>query len=232
MTYFEKPDHSYHRVIFEFTDTEMKDAGFYRTSKQLAILEMIRLVRRIAEDRTIKGDKDSPEVVAKAKREVAKLQADMINSWPDEDGTPTPEDEKSKEAYLSETQEIMKRLSRDDHTKPSQVLNIVPDNMELKSIENRLDPDRKYRESHVLPKNDEIEEKSMQDLVNSCHYSERHLGGGSAEPKILFCLQRKKDAWKAKALRLIGFLNSKDEVIKRLLRENKHYRDSMTEGGL
>ena len=45
-------------------------------------------------------------------------------------------------------------------------------------------------------------------------------------------LQRKKDGWKGKALRLIGFLNNKDEVIKRLLRENKHYRNTMTEGGL
>ena len=162
MTYFNNLNHEYNRVIFEFTNEEKKDAGFHRTNKEPSVLEMIRLVQRIAEDRTIKGDYVPPEVVAKAKREVAKLQADMINSWPNEDGTPTPEDKKSKEAYLSEMEETMKQFSREDHAD----------------------------------------------------------------------LQRKKDAWKAKALRLIGFLNDKDKVIRRLLRENKLYRNNMSDRGL
>ena len=84
MTYFKKPDHQYNRVIFEFTDTEMKDAGFHQTSKEPAIMEILWLLHRIAEDRTIKGDYVPPKVVAKAKREVEELQADMINSFRDE----------------------------------------------------------------------------------------------------------------------------------------------------
>lgn len=49
MNYFLKPDHAYHRVIFEFTDKEMKDAGF----KQLSFvpmpskLEILRILQRI-----------------------------------------------------------------------------------------------------------------------------------------------------------------------------------------
>ena len=65
---------------------------------------------------------------------------------------------------------------------------------------------------------------SVRDLVENRKYRD-HVN-------LLDELQRKKDAWKGKALRLIGFLNNKDEVIKRLLRENKHYRNTMTEGGL
>ena len=105
MTYFKKPDYSYHRVIFEFTDNEMKAVGFERMS------------------------------------------------------------------IIPSEQEILKFL-------------------------------------HKI-----IDEKANKN-------------------NELFKLSVKKDLWKAKALRLIGFLNDKDKVIRRLLRENKHYRNTMTEGGL
>ena len=124
MTYFKKPDHAYHRVIFEFTDKEMKNAGFKQLGIMPSSLELLRLLQRIIENDLVK----------------------------------------------------------DPHTERSQVLNIVPDNMELKTIENRLDPNRKYRD----------------------HFN------------ALEDLQRKKDGWKAKALRLIGFLKDKDSENKRL----------------
>ena len=50
MTYFEKPDHSYHRVIFEFTDKEMKDAGFERLSIMPNKLELLQLLKRITDN--------------------------------------------------------------------------------------------------------------------------------------------------------------------------------------
>ena len=124
MTYFNKINHQYNRVIFEFTDKEMKNAGFKQLGIMPSSLELLRLLQRIIENDLVK----------------------------------------------------------DPHTERSQVLNIVPDNMELKTIENHLDPNRKYRD----------------------HFN------------ALEDLQRKKDLWKAKALRLIGFLNDKDEEIKEI----------------
>ena len=50
MTYFNNLNHQYNRVIFEFTDTEKKDAGFHQTSKEPAILEILRLLNRIYEN--------------------------------------------------------------------------------------------------------------------------------------------------------------------------------------
>ncbi len=121
MTYFEKPDHSYHRVIFEFTDKERKGTGIEQFSLQPGPLEILQALQRIA-------DKD-------------KKQLDI--PW-----------------------------------------------------------------TFSMP-------ASLEDL------------------------QRKKDLWKAKAVRLIGFLNNKDteaEIlnrrIRRLLRENELYRNTISEGGL
>ena len=114
MTYFNNLNHEYNRVIFEFTNEEKKEAGFYRTSKEPAILEILRLLHRIVDEN--KG---------------------------------------SKEAYLSELEETMKRFSREDHAN----------------------------------------------------------------------LQRKKDGWKAKALRLIGFLNDKDKELKRKIEALEYYAD-------
>ncbi len=135
MTYFQKPDHSYHRVIFEFTDTEMKAAGFEKLSLQPSRLEILRVLQRITENDTKRLD------VPWAFSITAPL------------GIPygTDENEKSKEAYLSEMQETMKRFSREDHAD----------------------------------------------------------------------LQRKKDGWKGKALRLIDFLNDKDNEVKRLKAEKE-----------
>ena len=48
VTYFERPDHSYHRVIFEFTDKERKGAGVELFSLQPKPLEIIPLLHRIA----------------------------------------------------------------------------------------------------------------------------------------------------------------------------------------
>ena len=50
MTYFKKPDHEYHRVIFEFTDKEMENAGFVRLSLIPSELEILQLLQRIAKD--------------------------------------------------------------------------------------------------------------------------------------------------------------------------------------
>ena len=130
MTYFEKPDHSYHRVFFEFTDKEMKDAGFEQLSFMPSRLEILRVLQRITENDT------------------KRLNVPWTFSITGPLGIPygTDESEKSKEAYLSEMEETMKQFSREDHAD----------------------------------------------------------------------LQRKKDAWKAKALRLIGFLNDKSNEVKRL----------------
>jgi len=140
MTHFEKPDHKYHRVMFEFTDKEIKDAGYWKLRFKPTELEILQVLQRMA-------DKDKKQ-----------LDVPWIFSTKAPLGTP----------YNDESMPL-----------------IITDkgNMKISNIE-------------------------LQDL------------------------QRKKDGWKAKALRLIGFLNNKDEVIKRLLRENKHYRNTMTEGGL
>ena len=47
MTYFNNINHQYNRVIFEFTDEEKQAAGFHKTSKEPAILEILRLLKRI-----------------------------------------------------------------------------------------------------------------------------------------------------------------------------------------
>jgi len=110
MTYFEKPDHSYHRVIFEFTDKEMKTAGFEKFNFMPNRLEILSVLQRINSN-------------------------DLKKSGPPE----------TLEAHLSHLEETIKRFSREDYAD----------------------------------------------------------------------LQRKKDGWKAKALRLIGFLNDKDKEIER-----------------
>ena len=140
MTYFEKPDHKYHRVMFEFTDKEIKDAGYCKLRFKPTELEILQVLKRIADNN--KKQLDVPWVFS--------TRAPL--------GTP----------YNDESMPL-----------------IITDkgNMKISNIE-------------------------LQDL------------------------QRKKDAWKAKALRLIDFLNDKDKLIERLLRENKHYRDTMTQSGL
>ncbi len=130
MTYFEKPDHSYHRMIFEFTDKEMKDAGFEHLSSIPGCFEILHVLQRIAEN-----DKKQLDIPWKFSMTASPGMPSKAN-----------ENEKSKETYLSELQETMKRFSREDHAD----------------------------------------------------------------------LQRKKDLWKAKALRLIGFLNDKDKEVERL----------------
>lgn len=47
MNYFLKPDHAYHRVIFEFTDKEVKDTGFERLSFMPSNFEILRILQRI-----------------------------------------------------------------------------------------------------------------------------------------------------------------------------------------
>ncbi len=49
MTYFKKPDHNYYRVMFEFTDTEMKATGFEKLSFMPDNLEILRVLNRLAE---------------------------------------------------------------------------------------------------------------------------------------------------------------------------------------
>ena len=177
-------------MIFEFTDIEKKDAGFHQTSKEPAMMEILRLLHRIADtqikeditgilqnmatptpeaDELFGGDAEPKIYFSEAvynnpctHESIEISLPDLSSDKPKTIHHSTPGGSFSKEAYLSELQETMKRFSREDHAD----------------------------------------------------------------------LQRKKDGWKGKALRLIGFLNNKDEVIKRLLRENKHYRNTMTEGGL
>lgn len=47
MNYFQKPNHAYHRVIFEFTDKEVKDTGFERLSFMPSNFEILRILQRI-----------------------------------------------------------------------------------------------------------------------------------------------------------------------------------------
>ena len=47
MTYFKKPDHAYHRIIFEFTDNEMKAVGFERMSIIPSEQEILKFLHRI-----------------------------------------------------------------------------------------------------------------------------------------------------------------------------------------
>ena len=190
MTHFEKPDHKYHRVMFEFTDKEIKDAGYCKLRFKPTELETLRLLHKIADaqikeditgilqnmatptpeaDELFGGDAEPKIYFSEAvynnpctHESIEISLPDLSSDKPKTIHHSTPGGSFSKEAYLSELQETMKRFSREDHAN----------------------------------------------------------------------LQRKKDGWKGKALRLIGFLNNKDEVIKRLLRENKHYRNTMTEGGL
>ena len=180
MTYFNNINHQYNRVIFEFTDEEKQEAGFHKTSKEPAILEILQLLHRIADDQIINGDKVSPAVLEKAKKAVAELQTDMINSFS------SNESEKSKEADLSETQEIMKRLDEDEK-----------------------ESDKKDIPSPLL---------SIELFSNG----DSNFSMGSSDIKYVD-LQRKKDGWKAKALRLIDFLNNKDKRVKRLKDALKKY---------
>ena len=170
MTYFTNINHQYNRVIFEFTDTEKKDAGFHQTSKEPAMMEILRLLHRIA-DAQIKeditgilqnmvtpapeadelfGENAEPKLYfSEAVYNNPHIHESIEITLPDRSDESFPDIvpkgiEFSKEAYLSELQETMKRFSREDHAD----------------------------------------------------------------------LHRKKDAWKAKALRLIGFLNDKDKTIK------------------
>ena len=57
MTYFKKPDHSYYRIIFEFTDKEMKDAGFEKLNIKPNELEILQLLQRISDDELNKTNK-------------------------------------------------------------------------------------------------------------------------------------------------------------------------------
>ena len=157
ITYFNNLNHQYNRVIFEFTDEEKQAAGFNKTSKEPAILEILRLLNRIY-------DNGSDE--------------NMLRKFIDKKSLGIP-------------------FNKINLTNVSGLTDSITTVKKLGSVR------------------DLVENKKYRDHVN-----------------LLDELQRKKDAWKAKALRLIGFLNNKDEVIKRLLRENKHYRNTMTEGGL
>ena len=157
MTYFNNLNHQYNRVIFEFTDEEKQAAGFHKTSKEPAILKILRLLNRIYDNGSDKN---------------------MLRKFTEKKSLGTP----FNEIKLTDV---------------SDLTNSITTMKKLGSVR------------------DLVENKKYRDHVN-----------------LLDELQRKKDAWKAKALRLIGFLNNKDEVIKRLLRENKHYRNTMTEGGL
>lgn len=47
MNYFQKPNHAYHRVIFEFTNKEVKDTGFERLSFMPSNFEILRILQRI-----------------------------------------------------------------------------------------------------------------------------------------------------------------------------------------
>ena len=87
MTYFNNIKHQYNRVIFEFTDEEKQAAGFLKTSKEPAILDIIRLIDRIAHDQIEVDEEVSPARLAEAKKAVKELQADIINIWLDEDET-------------------------------------------------------------------------------------------------------------------------------------------------
>lgn len=49
MTYFERPDHSYHRVLFEFTAQERKAAGFEKLSLIPSRLEILQVLNRLIE---------------------------------------------------------------------------------------------------------------------------------------------------------------------------------------
>ena len=111
MTYFNNLNHQYNRVIFEFTDKEMKTAGFEKFNFMPNRLEILSVLQRINSN-------------------------DLKKSGPPE----------TLEAHLSHLEETIKRFSREDYAD----------------------------------------------------------------------LQRKKDGWKAKALRLIGFLNDKDKKIEQL----------------
>ncbi len=157
ITYFNNLNHQYNRVIFEFTDEEKQAAGFNKTSKEPAILEILRLLNRIY-------DNGSDE--------------NMLRKFIDKKSLGIP-------------------FNKINLTNVSGLTDSITTVKKLGSVR------------------DLVENKKYRDHVN-----------------LLDELQRKKDAWKGKALRLIGFLNNKDEVIKRLLRENKHYRNTMTEGGL
>ena len=64
MNYFRKPDHSYHRVIFEFTDKEMENAGFVRLSLIPSELEILQLLQRI-EDKELNKTNQSFELQRK-----------------------------------------------------------------------------------------------------------------------------------------------------------------------
>ena len=171
MTHFQRPDHKYHRVMFEFTDKEIKDAGYCKLRFKPTELETLRLLHKIA-DAQIKEDitgilqnmaTPAPEIDQDGKAEIDDsllMQCGVAIGIPKTIHRSTPGGSFSKEAYLSELEETMKQFSREDHAD----------------------------------------------------------------------LQRKKDAWKAKALRLIDFLNNKDKLIERLLRENKHNMDIINYG--
>ena len=49
MTYFKNPDHKYYRVMFEFTDTEMKAVGFEQISVIPNKLEILQVLNRLTE---------------------------------------------------------------------------------------------------------------------------------------------------------------------------------------
>lgn len=49
MTYFEKPTHSYHKIIFEFTNKEMKDAGLDRIDIKSSQFELLQLLQKISD---------------------------------------------------------------------------------------------------------------------------------------------------------------------------------------
>lgn len=57
MNYFQKPNHAYHRVIFEFTDKEMKDTGFKRLSFMPSNLEILQILQEIATDKELNKTK-------------------------------------------------------------------------------------------------------------------------------------------------------------------------------
>lgn len=156
MTYFKKPDHSYNRVIFEFTDEEKQAAGFHKTSKEPAMMEILRLLHRIA-DTQIKAD-----------------ITDILHSFTNVETLEIPFDENDIE-----------EKSIQDH-----VNSFINSNQLLPKIHEQLKIIKRY----------EYEGKFV--FVNLIRLDE---------------LLRKKDAWKAKALRLIDFLNNKDKEIKWLL---------------
>ena len=175
MTYFNNLNHKYNRVIFEFTDEEKQATGFLKTSKEPAILEMLRLLHRIASNTEIEstivymfhksGDKDKPSL--SRTEAVRKELHDCIDAG----------------NYKIVT-DIIKQVQGDNE-------NILKD-MENKKVET---PFNKINLTNVSGLTDSITTVkklgSVRDLVENKKYRD-HVN-------LLDELQRKKDAWKGKA---------------------------------